>query len=332
MSAFISEFKKNIFNITERDFENAALALFRYQVVTNPVYQLFVHHLGVDPQKVSALDQIPFLPLEFFKTQQVHCHDSTKGSTTFESSGTGKTDTSKHYVWDTGFYDRIARHHFESSFSSLEEYTILALLPSYLERNNSSLVHMVDHWITVSKKEHSGFYLDDWEGLISMLKQLAEKEEKVLLIGVSFALMDLANKVDFSLGQHVTVMETGGMKGRREELTREQLHFYLKGKLGVQRIYSEYGMTELLSQAYLLDDAFFHAPTWMRFFIRDTEDPLTVSTEGKGALNVIDLANVDSCAFLALQDLGEIINESGDFTVMGRLDHADIRGCSLLYL
>lgn len=330
MPDFISEFKQNIFNITQNDFEINAMALFHYQREHCDVYHQFISNLSKDYSSIKSTQEIPFLPIEFFKSHKV-ATSKKEPRVLFESSGTTGANTSKHHVPDLKFYKSTSLVAFEKLFGNVKDYTILALLPSYLERKNSSLVYMVQHFIDESKNKDSGFYMNEWDMLVSKLTELSKTEKKVLLIGVSFALLDLCEKINFQLGDNITVMETGGMKGKRKELTRAELHKKMKTGLGVNTIYSEYGMTELLSQAYMTDDGFFHTPEWMKFLISSTEDPLELEQEGRGVLNVIDLANVDSCAFIKLQDAGKL-NLEGSFEVLGRVDNSDIRGCNLMYL
>ena len=330
MADFISEFKENIFNITQKNFEIESLRLFHYQRKHCKVYHDFIANLSKDYSTIKSINEIPFLPIELFKSHKI-ITSKKEPKILFESSGTTGSITSKHYVPDLSFYKKVSLAAFESFFGSIQDYTILALLPSYLERKNSSLVYMVKHFIESSKKEDAGFYLNEWDELIKTLKLLSEKKEKVLLIGVSYALLDLCEKLDVKLGDHVIVMETGGMKGKRKELIREELHALLRSGLGVEHVYSEYGMTELLSQSYLTNDGFFHPPLWKKFLVSSTEDPFELEDIGRGVLNVIDLANVDSCAFIQLQDAGKIYLD-GSFEVLGRVDNTDVRGCNLMYL
>lgn len=322
---------QDIFSIrTPSQFEEVALALFRYQFEHNTVYRSFCDLLYKHPSEVNALEQIPFLPINFFKTHQVV---SGKGPIvqTFSSSGTTSSTSSKHYVSDLSIYQKSYLQGFQNQYGPISEYTILALLPSYLEREGSSLIYMVDDLIKKSKQPDSGFYLDNFSALSEKLRQLDQSGNKVLLIGVSFALLDLVEIHRFDL-KHTIVMETGGMKGRRKEIIRAQLHDSLKAGFGVKHIHSEYGMTELLSQAYSKGEGIFETPPWMQVFIRDPEDPLTLFDDARtGGLNIIDLANVHSCAFIATQDLGKKWADQS-FAVLGRFDNADIRGCNLMAL
>lgn len=330
MADFVSEFKKNIFNITQTSFEKDALDVFHYQREKCKVYKNFISNLSKDYSAIKSIEEIPFLPIELFKSNKV-ISSPKEPKVCFESSGTTGQITSKHYVADLNFYKNTALKAFEDQFGSIKDYVVLALLPNYMERKNSSLVYMVQHFIDESKNDNSDFYLNNIDALKTQLAKCKAGNTKVLLIGVSFALLDLADEIGFPLNDNFIVMETGGMKGRRKELIRSELHYILKKRFGVSQIYSEYGMTELLSQAYLKDDNLFHTPNWMKFLVSDTEDPFNLNFEGRGVLNVIDLANIDSCSFIQLQDAGRL-NLEGTFEVLGRIDNTDIRGCNLMYL
>jgi len=321
----------SIFSIRgPKDFVAKALEVFRYQYQNNRVYRAFCDHLKIAPEKVQSLEDIPFLPIEFFKSKRIQTHDQSP-KTVFTSSGTTGAQVSRHYVADTALYEKSFLKAFALFYGPVSDYCILALLPSYLERKGSSLVYMADKLITKSRHPQSGFYLDNLQELRTQLETLQKQGQKVLLIGVSFALLDLAEVLNFPLGNAI-VMETGGMKGRRKEMIRSELHALLKTGFGVDTIHSEYGMTELLSQAYSKGNGIFNCPPWMKVLIRDTEDPLHIQAYGKtGGLNVIDLANVHSCAFIATQDLGKAYTD-GSFEVLGRFDHADIRGCNLMVI
>jgi len=321
----------SIFNIkTKAEFEALALKVFEFQFKNNRVYRSFCDLLYTHPSDVKAVEDIPFLPIEFFKTRKVVCN--TKNTTTlFTSSGTTGSVTSKHYVTDIDVYKTSFQHGFTKFYGPIEAYTILALLPSYLEREGSSLVYMVNDLIAQSKSPDSGFYLDNLSTLKSTLLRLEAEGKNTLLIGVSFALLDLIEFEKFEL-KHTIIMETGGMKGRRQELIRAELHYKLKKGFGVNHIHSEYGMTELLSQAYSKGNGIFECQPWMRVLTRDTEDPLTLQNPGKaGGINVIDLANINSCAFIATQDLGRV-HADDSFEIIGRFDNSDIRGCNLMVL
>ena len=323
--------KNSIFNIqSETDFKATALEVFKFQFEHNAVYRSFCDLLYKHPSDVTSLEQIPFLPIEFFKTHTIiSTNKPTKA--TFTSSGTTGSIVSKHHVVDLDVYKQSFRTGFESFYGTIENYTVLALLPSYLEREGSSLVYMANDMILQSKQPESGFYLHDLEALKNTLTSLEAKGQKTLLIGVSYALLDLIEAYSFEL-KHTIVMETGGMKGQRKELVKSELHALLKQGFGVDTIHSEYGMTELLSQAYSKGGGVFKTPPWMKVLTRDPEDALSIQPIGKsGGINIIDLANINSCAFIATQDLGKIRSE-GTFEILGRFDQSDIRGCNLMVL
>ncbi|MBC2837904.1 acyl transferase [Robiginitalea sp. SC105] len=309
-------------------FEQRALALFREQCREVPVYAEFCRHLGVLPQGVTRLADIPFLPIACFKDHRV-LRSGLTGEIVFQSSGTTDSGLSRHHVPDTALYEASFSHGFEYFYGPVQDWCILALLPSYQERPGSSLIYMVEGLIAQGAAAGSGF-LSGEPGTIARRVQEADRGGKqVLLIGVSFALLDLAEACPMQL-RNTAVMETGGMKGRRKEIVREELHQRLCKGFGLDRIHSEYGMTELLSQAYSAGHGIFRCPPWMQVLIRDTEDPLSLNPPGKtGGINVVDLANRDSCAFIATQDLGKLLPDNG-FEVLGRFDHSDIRGCNLL--
>lgn len=315
---------------SDQDFEKVALKLFQQQFNFNPVYNEFCKHLNVNKHRVKSLKDIPFLPIQFFKTHEVKTSDFTP-EITFLSSGTTGQIQSQHKVKNLSLYEDSFTKTFEHFYGNIEDFVILGLLPSYLEREGSSLIYMVDHFIKKSKFKESGFYLNELDQLSETLKKVDQSGKKVLLIGVSFALLDLVEKETFQL-QNTIVMETGGMKGRRKEMIRKELHDILSKGFGVGDIHSEYGMTELLSQAYSKGQSKFECPPHMKILIRDTEDPFTYLDNGKtGGINVIDLANKDSCPFIATQDLGKQVN-STEFEILGRFDQSDIRGCNLLVL
>lgn len=322
---------ENIFSIkTQSDFNTVALEVFKFQFENNAVYRSFCDLLYIHPSDVKRVEDIPFLPISFFKTHSI-LSTTDKIQETFTSSGTTGSVTSKHQVTNVSIYEESFLKGFKHFYGNIEEYTILALLPNYLEREGSSLIYMVNDLITKSKKPESGFYLNNLNDLTTKLERLDAQGEKVLLIGVSFALLDLVEKHSFQLNNTI-IMETGGMKGRRKELIREELHAILKQGFGVQNIHSEYGMTELLSQAYSTGNGVFKCPNWMQVLTRDIEDALTIQSPGKtGGLNVIDLANINSCSFIATQDLGKV-SQDGSFQILGRFDHSDIRGCNLMVL
>jgi hypothetical protein len=314
----------------EHDFEAKALEVFRFQFQHNLVYQEFCIYLNRDVDNVKKLLDIPFLPIEFFKSKNLISR-SEKPQITFSSSGTTGSITSKHHVIDLSIYEKSYLKAFHQFYGDIKDYCVLALLPSYLEREGSSLIYMVDDLIKKSEHSSSGFYLDEFDALKSKLIALAASGTKVLLIGVSFALLDFIEKHPLPL-KNTIVMETGGMKGRKKEIIRSELHQILKQGFGVENIHSEYGMTELLSQGYSHGDGIFKSPDWMKILIRDTEDPLTFQENGKtGGINVIDLANINSCSFIATQDLGKKY-DNNSFEILGRFDHSDVRGCNLMVL
>lgn len=320
----------HIFNIkTSHDFNKMALHVFNFQFENNPVYRSYCDLLYKHPSDVSHVKDIPFLPIQFFKSHKVLSRPNS--DKIFSSSGTTGNTTSKHYVSDLNIYENSFTKGFQQFYGDIKDYTILALLPSYLERDGSSLIYMVDCLIQQSLYPESGFYLNNLSDLKNTLLSLEQQNRKTLLIGVSFALLDLVEQHKFQLNNTI-IMETGGMKGRRKELVREELHKYLKEGFGVKNIHSEYGMTELLSQAYSKEQGLFKCPNWMRVLTRDTEDPLTIlNTSTSGGLNIIDLANINSCSFIATQDLGKVY-PNNSFEVLGRFDHSDVRGCNLMVL
>lgn len=325
------KFKEDIFNIkSDAEFETLALNIFKFQFENNSVYRSFCDLLYKHPSDVKHILDIPFLPIQFFKS---HTILSSKNpiEKTFSSSGTTGSVTSKHLVTDLKLYEESYRKGFNHFYGNIEDYVVLALLPSYLERDGSSLIYMANDLIKKSNKPESRFYLNNLEELANTLQTLEAKKQKTLLIGVSFALLDLAEQFQFNLN-HTIVMETGGMKGRRKEIIRQELHQILQSGFGVSQIHSEYGMTELLSQAYSKGNGVFECPTWMKILTRDTEDALTIQQPNKtGGINVIDLANINSCSFIATQDLGKVYN-NGQFEIIGRFDNSDIRGCNLMAL
>ncbi|WKW47068.1 acyl transferase [Myroides sp. JBRI-B21084] len=313
---------------TTKEFQKVALKVFRYQFQHNPIYQKYCLLLKKSPENVKQIHQIPFLPIEFFKTQNIL--SSTQSiQATFTSSGTTGAITSKHHVTDLDFYEYSFRSAFSKFYGNIEDYVVLALLPSYLEREGSSLIYMAKDFIEGSNHPKSGFYLNNYNELAQIITELDKNGENVLLIGVTYALLDLIELQPFQL-KNTIIMETGGMKGKRKEMIREELHGLLTNGFGVEKIHSEYGMTELLSQGYSFGDGIFECPPWMDVLIRDTEDPLTIVEDGKtGGINVIDLANINSCAFIATQDLGKK-HPDFSFEVLGRFDNSDIRGCNLM--
>ncbi len=323
--------QRSIFDITtDAQFEEAALESFRFQFENNSTYRSFCDLLYKHPSEITKSRDIPFLPIQFFKSHTILTSGS-EPSVVFSSSGTTGSITSKHHVADLSLYEDSFRHAFAKAYGNPKDYVILALLPSYLERTGSSLIYMVDDLIKTSNHPDSGFYLNNLDELAKKLNSLDKSGQKVLLIGVSFALLDLVESHRFNL-KNTIIMETGGMKGRRKELVREELHEILCNGFGVSSIHSEYGMTELLSQGYSNGNGIFTTPPWMKIYTRDTEDALSLIEGTKtGGLNVIDLANRFSCPFIATQDLGRVYKD-GSFTVIGRFDNSDIRGCNLMSL
>lgn len=322
--------KNEIFNISSsNDFERLAIEVFRFQYENVKVYRDFCDLLRCLPTSVKTIKDIPFLPIQFFKSHSIIAQ-GMEPEITFASSGTTGTTTSKHLVADLKIYENGFIKAFLKEYGSPTEYAILALLPSYLEREGSSLIYMVENLINESGNEHSGFYLNEMDSLVRKLEFLERKGQKAILLGVSYALLDLIEIKKFHL-KHTLVMETGGMKGRRKEMIKEELHNVLKSGFGVGKIHSEYGMTELLSQAYSKGDGVFTCPPWMKILTRDPEDAQTYVTNKTGGINVIDLANVYSCAFIATQDLGRV-NGDESFEIIGRFDASDIRGCNLMVL
>jgi len=318
-----------IFTLKEgNEFENAALKIFRYQAGHCQVYKEFLGYLRTDIKKIDSIYQIPFMPVVFFKTKKIYCSEKVPDHI-FYSSGTTGTTTSKHYVNDLSLYEKSFASCFKLFYGKISDYRLLALLPSYLDRKGSSLVYMVKHLINISGHSESGFYLNNIDELAEKLSELEKHNTKVLLIGVSFALLELAEKYRLNL-KNTVIMETGGMKGTRKELTRAELHSILIDRLGTGLIHSEYGMTELLSQAYSYGNGAFGPPPWMKILVRDIYDPFTYLGAGKaGGMNIIDLANIWSCSFIETQDIGRLDNK-GQFEVEGRIDSSDIRGCNLM--
>ncbi|WP_445455912.1 LuxE/PaaK family acyltransferase [Flavobacterium sp. HNIBRBA15423] len=315
---------------SKRDFEKLALKVFRYQYDNNNVYQEFCAFLKKDKSNVKSILEIPFLPIQFFKSHKIISSTETIQET-FTSSGTTGMETSKHFITDLSVYEQSYRKGFSEFYGNIEDYCVLALLPSYLDREGSSLIYMVDDLIQSSNHPDSGFYLKNYHELVTKLIELDTSGQNVILIGVTYALLDLIELHQFQL-KNTIIMETGGMKGKRKEIIREELHEILCKGFGVPVIHSEYGMTELLSQAYSLGNGIFECPPWMQILTRDTEDALSYVDAGKtGGINVIDLANINSCSFIATQDLGKKY-PNHSFEVLGRFDNSDIRGCNLMVL
>ena len=328
MMTFIKDFKASLHSPNSYSFDERALTLFQFQYINNSVYKKFIDHLKINPDQVNSIEKIPFLPIDFFKHHIVSSINQYAGY--FSSSGTTGSIQSKHYYSNLTFYLNNCVHIFESTYFPLKETLVLGLVPSYLEREGSSLIAMIRHFIERSNMEESGFYLYNHDDLYHTL--IKNKEKRILLIGVTFALLDFAEKFSLNDFNHLSIMETGGMKGRKKEMTRAEVHGILKQKLNVPTIHSEYGMTELLSQSYSKQNGIFNPPNTMRVFVRETNDPLSIQKNNRtGGINIIDLANAESCAFIATDDLGKTY-EDGSFEVLGRFDHSDIRGCNLMSL
>ncbi|WP_316821528.1 acyl transferase [Pedobacter gandavensis] len=324
----MKELINQIFSISNKEqFEKTCLEVFQHQAENCQVYKDYMSHLKVKPAAIRASKDIPFLPISFFKTHEV-LSSTAPVEITFSSSGTTGMVQSKHLVTDLSIYDQSFNLAFEQFYGTIENTCFLALLPSYLEREGSSLIYMVDALIRDSKHPDSGYFLHNHEELHQKLTQLKSSGQKTILIGVTYALLDFIEKYQINFPELV-VMETGGMKGKRKEMVREELHQILQDRFGVNSIHSEYGMTELLGQAYSQGLGIFNCPPWMKIYLRDTNDPLSLISNNSGGINVIDLSNLNSCAFIATQDLGKLFPD-GSFEVLGRFDNADIRGCNLL--
>lgn len=316
-------------NWSDELFNSMAIKVFHYQLQHNKIYQQYVRSLKTNPDAITHYSNIPFLPIEFFKSQHIVCNDVSTETVCFSSSGTTGQITSKHYVNDISIYETSFKKGFELFYGNPSEYCILALLPNYLERQGSSLVYMFNELIKDSKHPLSGFYLNNLTDLVNTIDELKKRKQKTILLGVTYALLDLAD-LNVELTDDFIVMETGGMKGRRKELLKEELHQYLRQKLSVSDIHSEYGMTELLSQAYSKQDGTFECSPWMKVLIRDMNDPFSyVSLKKSGGVNVIDLANINSCSFIETKDLGRTL-EPSKFEILGRFDNSDLRGCNLM--
>jgi len=328
------QWNDKVFGVNKENFEALALGIFRFQYDNNPVYKAYADALQVDPAGVNRLEKVPFLPIGFFKSHAVQT-TSFEPQAIFESSGTTGSINSLHFIKDLSLYEESFIKGFELFYGPVKEWCIISLLPSYLERKNASLVYMVDKLISLSEHPQSDFYLDEYEKLYTVMNELEKRRQKTLLVGVTFALLDLAEKFALPL-KHTTIVETGGMKGRRAEMIRQEVHGILQKAFAVPAIQSEYGMTELLSQAYSKGEGIFHCPPWMKVMVRDEEDPLFVSVPRfqtvapiTGAINIIDLANIYSCSFIATDDAGKLYPD-GSFEVLGRMDGSDLRGCSLM--
>ena len=325
-----------VLGATEINFEQIALEVFRFQYSNNEIYRAYCNALRIKPNNVNTLEKIPYLPVAFYKTHTVITKPANPTTPAreviydllFESSGTTGESTSRHYVLNGGIYEQSLLQGFEQFYGDPSDYAILALLPSYLERANASLVHMAKVLMGRSQHPANGFYINEWDVLFQTIERLEQEGQKVLLLGVTFALLDFAAAYPMHL-KHTIVMETGGMKGRRKEMTRMEVHEELKSAWQLNSIHSEYGMTELLSQAYAKTNGLFQCTNTMKVLVRDINDPLEVNKTGNGCLNIIDLANLNSCSFIATEDLGNIYSD-GSFEVLGRMDHSILRGCSLM--
>ncbi|MBS9524076.1 acyl transferase [Litoribacter ruber] len=327
---YFKSFSADLDQVNEVNFEKVALALFKFQALHNPIYNSYLKYRKVKVGKVNSLDAIPFLPISFFKSHKVVTGPQEDFTDFYSSSGTTGNITSRHFIWSQMFYLENARRIFESEYGPLTDYHVLALLPAYLERPGSSLVTMADDFIKQSGSPHSGFYLYNQEELLAKLNELAASPKKVLLLGVTFALLDFAEQMGhFEPMDNLIVMETGGMKGRRKEMIREEVHEILTGFFKVNQIHSEYGMTELMSQAYSRGGGRYSLPHTMKILLRDVNDPFSPARKRQGGINVIDLANFHSCAFIETQDMGRY-DEEGRLEILGRFDNSDVRGCNLL--
>lgn len=316
-----------IFNVDDKNFEQIAFEVFQYQYTNNNIYKSYCDLLEKTPSNIGDIYGIPFLPISFFKSHSVMC--TKKYDKIFHSSGTTNENLSKHYVSDINIYEQSFLKNFVDNYGDPKDYVILGLLPNYMENENSSLIYMVNNLIKLSESNDSGFFLKEYDFIIEKMKSLARENKKIILIGVSYALLDLTESKNLNF-ENTIIIETGGMKGRRREMIKKELHETLKERTGLKKIHSEYGMTELLSQAYSKGDGIFSCPNWMRVFIRDINDPNFLYSNNKsGGINIIDLANINSCSFIATEDMGSL-HKNGNFEIMGRIDHTDTRGCNLL--
>jgi phenylacetate-coenzyme A ligase PaaK-like adenylate-forming protein len=322
-------YEERLFSVNDLSFEQLALEVFRFQFQRQSIYRYFCMGLGKTPENVITLSDIPFLPISFFKTHPIIC-EGKAAEAVFESSGTTGSHVSKHWVADTSLYIESFTRCFRLFYGAPQHYHILALLPSYAQRKSSSLVVMAEHLMRQSNKPENGFFMNDFQELAARLAALEFQQQPTILLGVTYALLDFAEQFPMKL-HHTIVMETGGMKGRKKEMLRAEVHKKLTAAFGLSAIHAEYGMTELLSQSYSQGNGIFRTPQWMKVLVRDVYDPMSISGENRsGALNVIDLANVYSCSFIATDDFGTVY-ENGTFEVLGRLENSDIRGCNLLY-
>ncbi len=316
-----------IFNVDDKNFEQIAFEVFKFQYINNNIYKSYCDLLKKTPSNIGDISGIPFLPISFFKSHSVMC--TKKYDKVFHSSGTTNENLSKHYVSDIHIYEQSFLKNFIDNYGDPKDYVILGLLPNYMENENSSLIYMVNNLIELSESNDSGFFLKEYDFIIEKMKSLARENKKIILVGVSYALLDLTESKNLNF-ENTIIIETGGMKGRRREMIKKELHETLKERTGLKKIHSEYGMTELLSQAYSKGDGIFSCPNWMRVFIRDINDPNFLYSNNKsGGINIIDLANINSCSFIATEDMGSL-HKNGNFEIMGRIDHTDTRGCNLL--
>jgi len=316
-----------IFNVDDKNFEQIAFEVFQFQYINNNIYKSYCDLLKKTPSNIGDISGIPFLPISFFKSHSVMC--TKKYDKVFHSSGTTNENLSKHYVSDINIYEQSFLKNFIDNYGDPKDYVILGLLPNYMENENSSLIYMVNNLIELSESNDSGFFLKEYDFIIEKMKSLARENKKIILIGVSYALLDLTESKNLNF-ENTIIIETGGMKGRRREMIKKELHETLKERTGLKKIHSEYGMTELLSQAYSKGDGIFSCPNWMRVYIRDINDPNFLYSNNKsGGINIIDLANINSCSFIATEDMGSL-HKNGNFEIMGRIDHTDTRGCNLL--
>lgn len=322
---------EDIFSIkTESNFNKICLQIFEYQSNNNNTYNNYIKELKLNTSKIKHYKDIPFLPIDFFKTHNVIISNK-EIQTTFSSSGTTGLTTSKHHITDLSIYEQSFIKTFEQFYGNIKDYTFLALLPNYSERNGSSLIYMVEKLMKISNNASNGFFLYNLNDLFNKLQELENKKQKTILIGVSFALIDFFEKYKINL-KNTTIIETGGMKGRKKEIIREELHKIIKDASGLKHIQSEYGMTELLSQAYAKTENRYASPPWMKVLIRDTNDPFTFLKKGSsGGINIIDLANINSCSFIETKDLGKVHHDN-TFEVLGRFDNSDVRGCNLMVI
>lgn len=326
---FRENFINELYKINESNFNIKALALFNYQYAHNPIYASYANLVKKTPDTIKTIQEIPFLPVSFYKTEKILTGNTTPTNCFYSSGTTDKSTRSKHYVADLLLYEKTFTEIFLRQYGTISDYIILALLPSYQENQDSSLLYMIEHFIKKTGSKHSAFLSTDYDVFIKNIPIYKTSKKKILIIGVAYALLELAEKFSPDLSDFI-VMETGGMKGRRAEMIKSEMHEYLKTAFHSKTIHSEYGMTELLSQAYSKENGIFECPSWMKILVRQVNDPFDIRDAGRGALNVIDLANIDSCAFIEIQDLANL-HEDGKFEILGRMDNSEMRGCNLLY-